>query len=190
MTINLNLKGVLIALCCVLALACGSLVYFHFKKPPTVNQQAYTPAPEIKEVVKIKRVEVPVEKIITIEKEKIVEKLKLPDEIGKNPDKQIVATAVVEPYDGKTNAVAVVDTRTGEGSISVKQEPLPVVEFLNKKEIGGRGVYSLRDGQAKQQIDLYGRWTFLRVWKVHMAVYGETNSGPEGKAGVDISYRW
>jgi hypothetical protein len=191
MTINLSLKGVLIVLCCVLAIACGSMAYFHFKTPVTVNTETYTPAPEIKETVKIKRVEVPgPEKIITIEKEKVVERLKLPDDIGKNPDKQIVATAVVEPYEGKTNAVAVMDTKTGEGSISVKQEPLPTFAFKNEKAIGGRAGYvSDKDG-IRQQVDFYGHYTFLRVWRVHVGVYGEVNSRPEGKTAVDISYRW
>jgi len=191
MTINLSLKTVAIIALCVAGLVCGSLAYFHWKKPVSVNQQAYTPAQEIKQTVKIKRVEVPgPERIITIEKEKVVEKLKLPDEIGKNPDKQIVATAVVEPYEGKTNAVAIVDTKTGEGSISVKQEPLPLFAFQNKKAIGGRYGYVADEDGMKQQVDFYGHYTFMRVWRVHIGVYGEVNSKPEGKMAIDVSYRW
>lgn len=190
MTINLSLKGVLIVVCCVLAIACASLAYFHFKKPVSVNPEVYTPAQEIKQTVKIKRVEVPIEKIVTIEKQVIVEKLKLPDEIGKNPDKQVIATAVVEPYEGKTNAVAIVDTKTGEGSISVKQEPLPVFAFKNEKAVGGRYGYVADKDGMKQQVDFYGHFTFLRVWGVHVGVYGEVNSKPEGKTALDISYRW
>lgn len=191
MTINLSLKAVLIALCCVLAIACASLAYHALKKPVAVNSEAYTPAPEIKEVVKIKRVEVPgPEKIITIEKEKVVEQLHLGDEIGKNPDKQIVATAVIPPHEGDTNAVAVMDTRTGEGSISIKQEDPPLFAFQNKKEIGGRFGYVTDESGVKQVVDAYGRWTVLRVWRVHVGIYGEVNSRPEGKTAVDISYRW
>ena len=191
MTINLSLKGVLIVLCCVLAIACGSLAYFHFKKPVSVSTEAYTPASEIKEIIKIKRVEVPgPERIITIEKEKIVEKLKLPDEIAKNPDKQVIATAVIPPHEADTNAVAILDTRTGEGSISVKQEDPQLFAFLNKKEIGGRFVYAGDPDGIKQQLDLYGRWTFLRIHKFYVGMYGETNSGPQGKAGLEVSYRW
>ena len=190
MTINLSLKAVLIVLCCVLAIACASLAYFHFKTPVAVNAEAYTPAPEIKETVKIKRIEVPVEKIITIEKEKVVERLKLPDDIGKNPDKQIVATAVIPPHEGDTNAVAVMDTRTGEGSISIKQEDPALFAFVNKKELGGRFGYATDESGVKQVVDAYGRWTVLRVWRVHVGIYGEVNSRPEGKGAVDISYRW
>lgn len=191
MMINLSLKTVAIIILVFLILAGASWGYFHYwKTPDLTSTEQYTPAPGIKEVVKIKRVEVPVEKIVTIEKEKVVEKLKLPDEIGKNPDKQIVATAVIEPYDGKTNAVAVVDTKTGEGSISVKKEPLPVFEFKNQKELGGRFGYSTDEKGLKQQADLYGRWTILRVWRVHLGLYGEVNSRPEGKTAVDVSYRW
>ncbi len=191
MTINLSLKAVLIVVCCVLAIACASLAYFHFKKPVAVNAEVYTPAPEIKQTVKIKRVEVPgPERIITIEKEKVVERLHLGDEIGKNPDKQIVATAVIPPHEGDTNAVAVMDTRTGEGSISVKQEDPPWFAFQNKKEIGGRFGYVADENGTKQQVDAYARYTIFRVWKIHIGLYGEINSKPEGKGAVDVSYRW
>jgi len=190
MTINLSLKTVAIIVLCVAGLICGSLAYFHFKKPVTVNAEQYTAAPEIKQTVKIKRVEVPIEKIVTIEKQVVVEKLKLPDEIGKNPDKQVIATAVVEPYEGKTNAVAIVDTKTGEGSISVKQEPLPLFAFKNEKAIGGRYGYVADEDGMKQQVDFYGHYTFMRVWRVHVGVYGEVNSKPEGRMALDISYRW
>ena len=191
MTINLSLKAVLIVLCCVLAIACASLAYFHFKTPVAVNAEVYTPAPEIKEVVKIKRVNVPGPKeIVTIEKEKVVERLHLGDDIGKNPDKQIIATAVIPPHEGDTNAVAVMDTRTGEGSISVKQEDPPLFAFVNKKAVGGRYGYVADNNGAKQQVDFYAHWTIARVWRVHVGIYGEVNSKPEGKTAVDISYRW
>lgn len=191
MTINLSLKAVLIVLCCVLAIACASLAYHALKKPVAVNTETYTPAPEIKEVVKIKRVNVPGPKeIVTIEKEKVVERLHLGDEIGKNPDKQIVATAVIPPHEGDTNAVAVMDTRTGEGSISIKQEDPALFAFVNKKEIGGRFGYATDESGVKQVVDAYGRWTVLRVWNIHLGIYGEVNSRPEGKTAVDISYRW
>lgn len=191
MTINLSLKGVLIVVCCVLAIACASLTYFHLKKPSTVNQQAYTPAPEIRETVKIKRIEVPgPERIVTIEKEKVVEKLQLPDEIGKNPDKQVIATAKIPPHEGDTNAVAILDTKTGEGSIEVKQEDPAFFAFINKKAVGGRYGYAADSNGAKQQVDFYGHWTIARVWRVHLGVYGEVNSKPEAKTAVDISYRW
>lgn len=191
MTINLSLKAVLIVLCCVLAIACASLAYHALKKPVAVNAEVYTPAPEIRETVKIKRIEVPgPERIVTIEKEKVVEKLQLPDEIGKNPDKQVIATAKIPPHEGDTNAVAVMDTRTGEGSISVKQEDPPIFAFKNQKEIGGRFGYTTDESGVKQVVDAYGRWTVLRVWKIHLGLYGEVNSKPEGKTAVDVSYRW
>ena len=63
-------------------------------KPVSAPVNQWTPAPEIKEVVKIQKVYVKgPERIVTIEKEKIVEKFKLPDEIAKNPDEQVIATA-------------------------------------------------------------------------------------------------
>jgi len=190
MTINLSLKSVGI-LAGVLAILAGtSVAYFHFKKPDPVNMAQYSPAAEMRETVKIKRIEVPVERIITIEKEKVVEKLRLSDDIAKDPDKQIIATTKVPAYEGDTDVVAIVDTKTGEGSMVVKQEPVPLFAFQNKKELGGRFGYVAGESGLKQQVDFYGRWTIFRVGRVHVGLYGEINSKPEGKTAVDVSYRW
>jgi glucose/arabinose dehydrogenase len=155
MQIQVGLKSIAIT-ACVLLIALGVMLYSRSGKAPDVSQQQYAPAPEVKETVKIKRVEVPgPTKIVTIEKEVVAEKLKLPGEISSNPDKQIIATAVVAPYDGDTHAVAVMDTKTGQGSISVKQEPLPFFAFKNLKEMGGRGGIALSSEGVRYRVDVY-----------------------------------
>ncbi len=192
MTINLGFKHLLfVAILCVAALAGGVYAYKWYVPSAQAPLSDYTAAQPIKEVEKIKVVKVPgPTQIVTVEKEKIVEKLKLPDEIVTNPDVQITATAQVPPYEGTTNAIATMDTKTGQGTIQLKQEPLPLFAFENKKEVGIRGGVGLHG----KQVDIYGRWTFARVGKVHVAAYGEatgteTASG-NGKAMLDISYRW
>lgn len=190
MTINLSLKSVGVLAGVLAILAGASMTYFHFKKQDPVNMVQYSPGSEMRETVKIKRVEVPIERIITIEKEKVVEKLKLPDEIAKDPDRQVIATTKVPAYEGDTNVVAVVNTKTGEGSMVVKQEPMSTFAFENKKELGGRFGYVAGESGLKQQVDCYGRWTVVRIGRVHVGVYGEINSKPAGKMAVDLSYRW
>ena len=192
MTINLPVKWVVIACCVIVVLCIGSTAYFHFKTPSTVNPVQYTAAPEIKETVKIKRVKVPgPPSVAAIEKPAIVEKLKLPDSIAKDDNKQIIATATIPAHEGETDAIAILDTKTGEGSIQVKQEDPPLFAFTNKKEIGGRfGYATTTESGIKQQVDAYARWTVFRVWRVHFGLYGEVNSRPEGKGSIDVSYRW
>ena len=98
----------------LLIVATTSAVYYWYKKPVAGSGTGYEKPPAIPVVTKIKIVEVPgPTKIVTIEKEVIVEKLKLPDWIKNNPDEQAIASAVVAPYKGKTNSVGILNTKTG-----------------------------------------------------------------------------
>ncbi len=179
------------ALVAVVVLMAVAMLKGWYEKPATVTPVQFTPAQPIKETVKIKTVKVPGPKeIVTVEKPIIVEKLKLPDEIAKDPAKQITATAEVPPYEGETHAIAITDTQSGQSHIELKQEPLPLFSFKNDKEIGIRGGVGINGYSG----DLYGRWTFARVGKFHIAAYGEMSGNqalrPDAKAMLEISYRW
>jgi hypothetical protein len=175
----------------IIIVALASAVYNWYSSRPMTNPQQYTPLPEVKEVVKIKRVKVPGPKeIVTIEKEVVVEKLKLPNEVKNDPNKQVIATGEVPPYEGKTNVVAVMDTQQGTTSIIAKQQPLPLFAFKNQKEIGIRGGYAANKDGTRIQADAFGRWTFVRIGNIHLGLYGEVNTNSEGKAMIESSYRF
>lgn len=183
--------GVLSTVLMVLAiLALGSFLWNTFKPaPPPVNQ--WTPAPEIRTVEKIKRVHVPGPKqIVTIEKEKVVEKLKLPDDIAKNPNEQIIATAEIAPHRAKTDVVATMNTHTGEAHIVSRPRKPPFFEFISEKELGVRAGIST-DGTAA---DVFARWDFVRIGGASIGFYGEAGATSMGKtqakAQVSVSYKW
>lgn len=186
----MRIKIVIYGLVMVTIIAITSAIYSYLKNPPVITKTEYIEMPVEKIVTKIKRVEVPVEKIVTYEKEKIVKELKLPIWIESDIDKQIIANAEIPPYKGKTSTVAVLDTKTGEGQIIAKQKPLPFISFEDEKEIGIRYGFST----AGQAVDIFGRWTFLRVGSIHSAIYIEidnkTLQPPEGKIMFEASYRW
>ena len=178
--------GVLIA---ALILAVMSAIYFWYaeRNKPPVSQIEYIKVPEVKTVTKIQRVEVPgPERIVTIEKPVIIEKLKLPEWV-KDADKQIIATAEIQPHDGKTNTVAVLDIKTGVAEIIAKQEPPAFMAFTNQKEFGVRAGYAT---DRELRATVYGRWSFARVGKIHLGVYGEGNSQGDGIAQLEVSYRF
>jgi hypothetical protein len=168
--------------------------YIERNKPP-VSQIEYVKVPEIKEVIKVKRVEVPgPERIVTVEKIKIVEKLKLPEWFATNADEQAIATGEVQPYEGKTNVVATLNTKTGVGGIIVKQEPLSLAGFINDKELYLKGGYT-----TSREIEVTGggRWLFARVGKIKIGGYVEakgqfasSDNGTTGHAvaGIAIVY--
>jgi hypothetical protein len=177
--------GILAAL---LLTATASALYFWYKKPPTVTQTEYVKVPEIKVVTKIKRIEVPgPERIVTLEKTVIVEKLGLPEWIKTNADEQAIATAAIEPYRGKTNAVALLNTKTGVGQIIAKREPLPLFGFLNEREIGIRAGVNIK---AEPITSIYGRYDFARIGNVQIGVYGDASSDGRATVQVGVGYKF
>ena len=183
-SISLKIKiigGVIVG---VLLLALGSAVYAWYveRHKPPVSSVEYIKVPEIKEVVKIKRVEVPIEKIVTIEKQVLIEKIKMPEWFRTDTNKQAIATAIVEPYEGRTNTIAVVDTSTGVGEIVVKQEELSFAGFANDKGLYAKAGYSTN---AETQITVGAEWRFFRVGKLRVGAFGEGRAALEpGKPGV------
>lgn len=161
-------------------LASASSVYFWYQvnHRPTLTKTEYVTVEKIKEVEKIKCVEIPVEKIVTIEKEVIIQKLKLPDWFRDDEDKQAIATAVIPPYEGKTHAVAIINTKTGVGEIVARQEPLGFLGFVNDSELYGKIGYN---ANAQIQTSVGGRWLFARAGKIKIGVYGEGSVGFGGE---------
>jgi hypothetical protein len=181
-------KVIFYFLAILLIAATGSALYFWYKEPPSTNTVEYVKVPEIREVIKIKRVEVPgPERIVTIEKQTIIEKLGLPEWIRTNADEQAIATASIEPYRGKTNAVALLNTRTGVGQILAKQEPLPLLGFLNEREIGVRAGVNIK---AEPITSVYGKYDFARIGNVQIGVYGDANSDGTAKIQVGVGLKF
>lgn len=162
-------KALIGLLALLLMLATLSSVWQHYH-PKVISKTEYLPTHEIKEVVKIKKVEVPVEKIVAYDKEKIVEKLNLPEWVRKDTDIQAIATAIVPPYEGNTNTVALLNIKTGEGQIIAKQEQIPFISFEGKNTfylkpaISSRGDIPLTIGLQRQ---------FVRVKSVYIGLFGE-----------------
>jgi hypothetical protein len=177
-----------LAVVTLIALVSAVVAWYRLQHQVPVSRTEFIKVPEVKTVTKIKRVEVPgPTKIVTVEKEVVVEKLKLPDWVKTDENKQVVATAEIQPYEGKTDAVAILDTKTGESVIVAKQIPLPLFGFENSKEIGLRAGVTIK-GEAETGI--YGRWSFLRVGNLHVGAYGEANSRGDAKAQLEIGYRF
>lgn len=175
----------------VVILALGSYLWSVYGAKAKLPENQWSTPPQIREVVKIQRVMVPGPKeVVTIEKEKVVEKLKLPDEVAKNPDVQVIATAEIPAHRASTDVVATLNTQTGEGGIIAKPRKPPFFEFVNEKEIGVRYGVSTKGNAA----DVFGRWDFVRVGGASVGVYGEAGATDQGrtqaKAQLSVSYKW
>lgn len=154
-------------------------------RPPVMRE--YIKVPEIRTVTKIRTVKVPVREVVAIEKDTAVKKLKLPEALAKDEDKQVIAAAAVAAHAGKTNVVAVLDTKTGESHLIAQKQPLPFVDFVNIGEVGVRYGATAKSGIGA---DIYARWDFLRIGNVYLGVYGDASPGGDAKAMVSAAYRW
>jgi hypothetical protein len=194
---NLKNKVIVGLMMFLMLLATVSAIYAWYKEKnkPITSQIEYVKVPEIKEVVKLKKVEVPgPETIVTVEKIKIVEKLSLPEWFSKDQDEQAIATGEVQPYEGKTNVVATLNIKTGTGNIIVKQEPLSFLGFTNEKEIYGKIGYSTA---RELETVVGGRWLFARIGKIKIGGYAEgraefatneNNTTGRASAGIILTY--
>ena len=178
-------------------------MYMTWHKPAPAPQAQFAPAPPIPAAAQVKIVTVPgPTRIVTQDKVQIVHDLKLPDEVTKNPDEQITATAQVTNQDkSKVDAIAIENTQTGVTQIETKTEKAPFFAWLDEKELGARAGVTLHGLQG----GIYARWTFARTGNVHYGIYAEADSPPfmgqptitsssaaqgDGKIMLDISYRW
>ena len=175
-----------ITLLVTVGLAVAALLYGWYKPPQTITRTEYVKVPDIRETVKIKRVEIPIEKIVTIEKIVVVDRLNLPAWIRDDESKQVIATGDFPSTRGGYTAAAIIDTKTGEGQIVAKEKRQPFFAWLNEKEIGG--VYGLSTDSPRDWL-AYGQWTPGRVGPIHGAIY--TDGGPSrGFVGVKVFARW
>jgi hypothetical protein len=185
--ITFSIKRVVIGVLVVIAIvAIVSAVYSYYKDETPITETVYTQLPQ-KTLVTIREVEIEVEKVVVLEKEKIVEKLVLPTYISEAEDKQVIGVVEVPKHQGKTSIVAVMDTDTGKTEFHAKKLRRPFFEFTNDKELGAR--YGYNSSLAQEAI-VYGRWTFVRMANFHLSLYAETTSEPNAKGMLEVSYRF
>ena len=183
---DLKQKIVIVILLLLASLAAASSVYNWYegqKKPPTPGTWI-TPKP----IVQIKYIKVPGPKEIQIvEKKVIVEKIKLPDWVKTDDNLQGIATAIIEPYKGKTNVVTLLNMTDGKAQILTEQQPLALFGFVNDREVGIRAGINIK---GEPETTVYGKWSFVRVGNVHVGVYGDAGSTGTAKVQLEAGFRF
>jgi hypothetical protein len=183
-------KLILGAFCVILAIALVAMVQAWYKErfKVVIPQQNFVEVEKIKYINKIKKVEVPIEKIVTYEKKVIVKKVNgLPTWFVDNADEQAIATANLPETKGGYEVIGTMNTATGVGNIIAKEKPRSLLGFPNEKEIGARVGYS---SKLVQEVSVYGRWNFFRVGNIHLSAYAEGNSDNNATAQIEMGYRF
>ena len=165
------------------------VLFLFFKPSPKKTGPGWQPAPPPSAVAGLEKQPVPGAKVNAYPKAQAKKKLKIPDETA--PDgTEIIAAADIPPSEGGHQAIAVLDTATGESSIKIKENPRPWFALGGQTEAGaGIGI-----GLKGEQASIYIRQDLLRVGKVHLIVQGTATAGPardtEASAMIFGAVRW
>lgn len=158
-----------------------SALWGWYRKPESVTQTVFTPAPILPAVVKVKTVYVTVKegKVVVLDKAEALKRIKGLEAIAADPNKQITSTASIAPYKGKTSTLNVIDTNTGISQIYAKREPLPLFAIEQDRYAG------VRIGSTGN-VTAFAEWNFLRVGKAHLAGYGQYSTKDQGEVGIQV----
>ena len=162
----------------IAAITIIAAVYAWFKPLPP-PQKEYVTIEVPRDIIKIKRVEVPVEKIVVIEKEKLIIKRELPDWLKKEDNVQVTSIGLVQPYRGKTEVLSTINIKTGESTLLQRQLRLSFIQLLNEKEIGVK---------YGTEFTSFAKYTFLRTGNLYFSGYAQL--GKTNTAQIEVSYRW
>jgi len=174
----------------IVCLIAGFSGAYNWYNPNEVIVEKWRDAKAPKVITKIKRVEVVVEKVVVIEKKSAEKEIDLPDEVMADEKKQILAVAEIPPYEGKTTAIAILDTGTKETKINIRHERLPLIGFESIKELWLKAGYGIDTKGIGYNIEVGGEWKVVRIGKIHLGLFGQADMRQNVFAGVKVSYRW
>lgn len=163
------------------------LLWAWYRPGPVMSPAGFAAAQEERAVRSLLKQEVPVRAVQVLPKAAAVKKLKLPAAVADDPRSEVLAAVEIAPSKGGATAVTMIDTTTGATSTLVREKPRPLISFEAGTEIGMR--YGVATDGGTEAV-LFGRRDLLRVGSVYVAGYAEVDSDAEGRAMVEISYRW
>jgi len=113
-----------------------------------------------------------------------------PDWFTGDPNQQLTAIGLVQPYRGQTECASVINIATGDSRIVTKQLPLSLFGFDNDKWFGFGAAYVFDKDGLRNQFDAHAGWSFVRVGNWYVKAYGEVNTRPEGiaKLNTDLHF--
>ena len=160
---------------------------------PKLSTTEFTPLKPISEVKSVpqKIVYVPVG-IKVYQKQELAKKVNIPKEILTAPEKEIITTGSVPPSEYGSEAMAVLDTKTGDSEIIAKAKPRPFMSLEKHGSVGVRAGVSTRDGYTGEA---YVRQDLFQIGGIYVSAYGAVEGNASGKANakamlqVDL-FRW
>lgn len=164
-------------------LICAIILMLLYKNLPSkvkyIESSRVVKADEVREIKYIEKVEIPIEKIKIIPKDKVKE---VPVEI-KDTKKEILTITEIRNCPDGAKVFSVIDTEKKEGELYIKKNERKIFEFVNSREIGIN--YGI--GFDGQEIRIIGRWDIYRIKDLRIGVDGEWGKNM-GKIMLKLSY--
>jgi len=94
----------------------------------------------------------------------------------------VTATAELETDDADYEIATTITPSTGKTEIFIQPQKPGLFDFKDEKELGFR--------YGMNEMEIYGRWTFLRIGAFYLAGYGEASTDNHSSLMMELSYRW
>jgi hypothetical protein len=146
-----------------------------------------TPAAEVKRAP-VKRV--PVKVPVKVYGGDTKARLKLPADVVKAPEKQVIAATKVDRSERPQTVTTVINTETGESSSYTRLDPYPWFALDTRGEARLALGVKTRNGRIEQVVRMGITYDVVRVKALTAGVVGTIDSDGEAFAGIGIAYRW
>lgn len=123
---------------------------------------------------------------VVVYRDRVKEKLALPDTDKRDTAKHVTAAADIPGDDRPRTVSALYDERLGTTDLYIREAPLPWLATISKHELGL--AYGLTDDGTAAR--LYGRADFLQIKAARLGVIGNVDSSGRWFAGVGGAVRW
>jgi hypothetical protein len=177
---------ILAGIVAVIALSAALWGYYHpqIRNVPGPKVIEYVNAEVPRPYAVITKQTVTVERVVVIEKEKVVTKEKWPDWFTGDKNQQLTAIGLVKPYRGDTECASVINLQSGESQIVTKRLPVPLFGFDNTMRVGATFGLGF-EGHAE--------WSFARVgnfYAIGRGTYAQNGTDKAAVAGIGFNYEW
>ena len=175
-----------------LGVTCLWFLWVSFWPSPKLTTATFVTAAVPSAVKSVPKQEVLIEKIMVYEKQALAKKMPLPDNVVKNPAKEVIAVAAVPRAQYGAETVTVIDKSTGVAETLVKAKERPFASFESSGAVGVRAGVGSRDGYVGE---VYVRQDLFQVKGVYVNIYGAVEANKSGSVnakamiGVDL-FRW
>lgn len=141
-------------------------------------------APVAKELAKEKTETLLCKKVV-VYRDKVKEKLNLPETVVKDPDKKVTASTKVPASDFPNTVTSVYDLGTGATDLYVRRDPLPWLAFDKRWRLGA--FYGLSDEENGLFLGV-AQYQFAQIKRVHITAHGQADTSGRYFIGAGVTW--